>query len=53
MIMKENTVKFDATLKPAGSKFGIIKILWFSAMFIYDKRFIGYKEKCILFTAVA
>lgn len=29
MIMKKNTVKFNATLKPADSKFGIIKTLIF------------------------
>lgn len=47
MIMKKNTVKFNVTLKPADSKFGITKTLRFSTIFVYNERWMWYKEKCI------
>ena len=47
MIMKKNTVKFNVTLKPADSKFGITKTLWFSTIFVYNERWMWNKEKCI------
>ena len=47
MIMKKNSVKFNVTLKPADSKLRIIKILWFSTIFVYNERLMWYKEKWI------